>query len=49
MQVYDVQHHGFQLIASVVLGLKEPHPHVRCVIVDDEQAVAEVMWGGDIH
>jgi glutaredoxin 2 len=49
MQVCDVQHDGFQLRGRVVFGLKEPHLHVMCVVVDDEQAVAEAMWGGDIH
>ena len=46
-QVLNVRHDGFQLIACVVLGLKEPHPHVMGMVVDDEQAVAEAMWGGD--
>jgi hypothetical protein len=42
MQVFDVQLRG-----GVVFGLKEPHSHVLFVVVDDEQAVAEAMWGGD--
>jgi hypothetical protein len=49
MQVLNVQHYGFQLIACVVLALKEPHPHVMGMVVDDEQAVAEAMWGGDTN
>jgi hypothetical protein len=48
MQVFDVQEDGFQLRTCVVFKLKEPHPHVVGVVVDDEQAVAETMWGGDI-
>jgi hypothetical protein len=47
MQVLNVQQYGFQLIACVVLALKEPHPHG--VVVDDEMALAEAMWGGDIN
>jgi hypothetical protein len=49
VQVYDVQQNGFQLRARVVFGFKEPHPHEMCVVVDDEQALAEAMRGGDIH
>jgi hypothetical protein len=49
MQVLDFQQNGFQLKACVVFGLKEPHPHVVCMEVDDEQAVAETMLGGDIN
>jgi hypothetical protein len=49
MQKSDFQHDGFQLRAGVVFGPKEPHPHIVCVVVDDEQAIAETMWGGDIH
>jgi DNA-binding LacI/PurR family transcriptional regulator len=49
MQVPDVQHDGFQLTTYVVFCYKEPHPHVMCVVVDDEQAIKEAMWGGDIH
>jgi hypothetical protein len=48
MQVFDVQEDGFQLRTCVVFILKEPQPHVVGVVVDDEQAVAETMWGGDI-
>jgi hypothetical protein len=48
MQVFDVHHDGFQLRAGVVFGRKEPHPHVMCVVVDDEEALAEAMWGGVI-
>jgi hypothetical protein len=33
----------------VVLGLKEPHPHVMGMVVDDEQPAVESMWGGDIN
>jgi hypothetical protein len=39
----------FQLSACVVLALTEPHPHVMGVVVDDEEAVAEAMWGVDIN
>jgi hypothetical protein len=49
MQVFDVQHNGFRLSACVVFGLEEPHPHVMGMVVDDEQAVAEAMWGGGIN
>jgi hypothetical protein len=49
IQVFDVPQDGFQLRANVVFGLKEPHPHVMCVVIDDEHAIAEAMWGGDIH
>jgi hypothetical protein len=48
-QVLNVRHDGFQLRACVVLGLKEPHPHVMGMVVDDEQAIAEAMWGGHIN
>ena len=48
MQVFDVQEDGFQFRTCVVFRLKEPHPHVVGVVVDDEQALAEAMWGGDI-
>jgi hypothetical protein len=48
MQVLDVHQYGFRLRACVVLALKEPHPHVMGVVVDDDQAVAEAMRGGDI-
>jgi hypothetical protein len=49
MQEFDVQKDGFKRIACVVFGLKEPHSRVMCVVVDDEQVVAEAMWGGGIH
>jgi hypothetical protein len=49
MQVFNVQYDGFKLRVGVVFGLKEQHLHVMCVVVDDEQAVAEAMWRGDIH
>ena len=39
---------GFQFRTCVVFRLKEPHPHVVGVVVDDEQGVAEAMCGGDI-
>jgi hypothetical protein len=48
MQVFDVEEDGFQLRTCVVFRLKEPHPQVIGVVVDDEQAVAEAMGGGDI-
>ena len=48
MQVLNVQQDSFELKACVVLALKEQHPHVMGVVVDDEHAVAEAMWGGDI-
>jgi hypothetical protein len=48
MQVFDVQEDGFQLRTCVVFRLKEPHPHVVGLVVDDEQALAEAMWGGHI-
>jgi hypothetical protein len=44
MHVADLQHY-----ACVVFRLEEPHPHVVCVAVDTEQALAEAMWGWDIH
>jgi hypothetical protein len=49
MQVLNVQEDGFQLRACVVLALKEQHPHVMGMVVDDEQIVAEAMWGGDTN
>jgi hypothetical protein len=49
MHVFYVHHDGFQLTAGFVFGLKEPHPYVMCVVVDDEQAIAEATWGGDTH
>jgi hypothetical protein len=48
MQVLDVQEDGFQLRTRIVIGLEEPHPHVLSVVVNDEQVVAEAMWGGDV-
>jgi hypothetical protein len=49
MQVLDVQEDCFQLRTCIVFRLQEPHPHVvGVVVVDDEQAIAEAMWGGDI-
>jgi hypothetical protein len=45
MQVSDIQQDGFQLRACVVFGFNEPHPHAVCMVVDDEQAIAEAMWG----
>jgi hypothetical protein len=48
MQVFDVQENCFQLRTCVVFRLQEPHPHVVGVVVDDEQALAEAMWGGNI-
>jgi hypothetical protein len=49
MQVFYVHHDDFQLSACVVFGLEEPHSHVMGMVVDDEQAIAESMWGGDIN
>jgi hypothetical protein len=49
MQEFYVQQDGFQLNACVVFGLEEPPPHAMCMVVDDEQAVADTMWGGDIN
>ena len=43
VQVSDFEQDGFQLIACVGFRLKEPHPHVVCMVVDDEHAVAEAM------
>jgi hypothetical protein len=40
---------GFKLSACVVFGLEEPDPHVMGMVVDDERALAEAMWGGDIN
>jgi hypothetical protein len=48
MQVLDVREDGFQLRTRIVFGLEEPHPHVMGVVVNDEQAVAEAKWGGDV-
>jgi hypothetical protein len=48
MQVIDVQENGFQFRTCIVFGLEEPHPHVMGVVVNDEQAVAEAMRGGDV-
>jgi hypothetical protein len=44
----DFQQDGFQLGAYVVFGLKEPHPHVMCMVADDKHAIAEAICGGDI-
>jgi hypothetical protein len=49
IQVFDVHEDGFQLRACVFLGLEKPHPHVMGMVVDDEQAIAEAMWGGNIN
>jgi hypothetical protein len=35
-----------QLSARVLFGLQEPHPHVVCVVIDNEQAIAEAMGDG---
>jgi hypothetical protein len=48
MHVFDVKEDGFQLRTRIVFGLEEPHPHVMGVVVNDEQAVAEAMGGGDV-
>jgi hypothetical protein len=48
MQVLDVHEGGFQLRTRIVFRLEEPYPHVMGVVVNDEQAVAEAMWGGDV-
>jgi hypothetical protein len=47
--VLDVHEDGFQLRTRIVFELEEPHPHVMGVVVNDEQAVAEAMWGGDVE
>jgi hypothetical protein len=49
MQGLNFLHDGFHLVACVIFGLKQPHPHVMVMVVDDEQTIAEVMWGGDIN
>jgi hypothetical protein len=48
MHVLDVHEDGFQLRTRIVFGLEEPHPHVMGVVVNDEQAIAEAMCGGDV-
>jgi hypothetical protein len=48
MQVFDAQEDCYQIRTCVVFRLKKSHPHIVGVVVDDEQAVAEAMWGGDI-
>jgi hypothetical protein len=49
MHMLDVQEDGFQFRTRIVFGLEEPHPHVMGVVVNDEQqAIAEAMWGGDV-
>ena len=48
MQVLDVLEDGFQLRTRIVFWLEEPHPHVMGVVVNDEQAIEEAMWGGDV-
>jgi hypothetical protein len=48
MQVFDVQEDSFKLRTCIVFRLKEPHPHVVGVVVDDKQAIADAVWGGDI-
>jgi hypothetical protein len=49
MQVVYAHHDGLELSACVVFGLEEPQPHVMGMVVDDEKAVAETMWGGDMN
>jgi hypothetical protein len=49
MQVAELQPDVFQFGACIVFGLQEAHPHVVCVVIDDEQAVAEAMWRWYIH
>jgi hypothetical protein len=46
--MFDVQEDCFQLRTCVVFRLQEPHPHVVGMVVDDKQAIAEAMWGGDV-
>jgi hypothetical protein len=48
MHVLDVHEDGFLLRTRIVFGFEEPQPHVMGVVVNDEQAVAEAMWGGDV-
>jgi hypothetical protein len=48
MHVLDVHEDGFQLRTRIVFKHEEPHPHVMGVVVNDEQALAEAMWGGDV-
>jgi hypothetical protein len=49
MQVPDFHPDGFLLRACVVFGFKEPHPHVMGMVDDDEEAIAEAMWGEDMN
>jgi hypothetical protein len=50
MQVTDLQHDALEFRTRIALGLQEPHyPHVVCVVVNDEYAIEEAMWGWDIH
>jgi hypothetical protein len=49
MQVLDFPQDGFHLRVCVLFGLKGPHPHVVCMVVDDEQALTEAMWGWDFN
>jgi hypothetical protein len=49
MQVSDFLEDGFKLRACVVFGLKEPHPNVVSMVVDDVHVVVETMWEGDIN
>jgi hypothetical protein len=46
MQVADLQE---DLRACIVFGLQEPYPHAVFVVINDEQAMAEAIWGWDIH
>jgi hypothetical protein len=49
MQVLDFQRDGLRHKACAVFGLKEPYPLVVCMVANNEQAIAEAMWGGDMN
>jgi hypothetical protein len=46
--VSDFQEGGLKGCACFVFRLEKTHPHVICVVVSDEQAVAKSMRGRDI-
>jgi hypothetical protein len=44
----NFQENGLKGRACFVYGLEKTHPHVMCVVINDEQAVAKSMRGRDI-
>jgi hypothetical protein len=46
--VLDLQEDGHEGSAGFVLGFQETHPHVICVLVNDEHVIAKATRGRDI-